>query len=161
MSRKFLWITAALVAVIPMAQSARAGDMKIKLISPTGEDMSIPQPVDDHVVAGLSYEVTETTQLCGGPMGRTSMKILVHADGRYHAVETSSRLDCSRSGPVRKAVYVKHGGKLSMNELAKLWERLNEISEHSRDLAAASTTTGSLAGSYKARIQRAKDLRGV
>lgn len=166
MSRSKFWIAAfAAVAVTQVAAGQPAWsasqDLKIKELGATGEDLSDPMPADDHIIAALSYEITETTQLCGGPMGRTSMRITVHADGAYRAVETSSRLDCSKSGPVRKAAYAKHGGKLSVTDLAKFWARVSEITEQSRELAADKSSSLSVAGAYRARILRAEDLRGV
>lgn len=166
MSRRKVWIAA--VAAVAFTQIAAgqpawsaSQDMKIKELSATGEDLSNPMPADDHIIAMLSYEITETTRLCGGPMGRTSMRVTVHADGAYLAVETSSRLDCAKSGPVRKVAYTKHGGKLGVTDLAKFWGRLSEITEQSRDLAAVQGNSLSIAGSYRARILRAEDLRGV
>jgi hypothetical protein len=177
MYRKTWLIGIAALATSQAAPLAWASELQVKVLAPSagigangatlgnaGEGGAAADDVaplaDDHIVAVLSYEKLETTQQCGGPMGRTLMKITVHADGSYSGVETSSRLYCPGSGLVRKALYSKHEGKLSTPDLARLWNRLGEITAQSRDLAAVSPKIDP-SDRYQTRIQRSEDLRGV
>jgi hypothetical protein len=159
----FLKYTLFITALVALSQSPSAlasnPDMKIRMLSPSGEDLSNPGLGDERIVAVLVYERTETTQLCGGPKSASpvSMKLTVHADGNYTGIATTSRLDCSskRRGVVRKAAVSRHGGKLSIPDLASFWGRLSEMTQAARELAATDSAEGST------RIQKAKDLRGV
>lgn len=158
---KYTLFISALVALVQCPTSAWATnqDIKIKLLSSSGENLSDPGPEDERIVAVLVYERTETTQHCGGPKSASpvSMKLTMRADGNYVGISTTSRLDCSsRSrGVVRKAAVSRHGGKLSIPNLANFWERLSQMTQATRELAATDAIEGST------RIQKAKDLRGV
>lgn len=155
----------AAVMALPLAASsawAVSGDIKIQRLGPSGEDLSVTALGDERIVAVLLYERPETTQLCGGPKSASpvSMKLTVHADGNYTGIATKSRLDCSnkKSGVVRKAAVSRHGGKLSIPDLAAFWERVSEMAKGNRALAANDLGAS---GEGSTRIQKANDIRGV
>lgn len=149
------------VAMLLVSQVALAGEMTIKVIQPgRGEKSAVSAVEDDRVVAYLSYSAIETTQLCNGPVGNGSMKIAIHADGSYYGEKTSSRIVCPGSGVQAKGQYSHSNGRLTLPALAKLKERLDEMTAEARELAG-SVGYANLPRDYVTTIKVARDLRGV
>jgi hypothetical protein len=152
----------SVAVLLVSSQLALASEMTIKVIQPAAGEKSAASAVeDDRVVAYLSYSAIETTQLCNGPVGNGSMKISVHADGSYYGEKTSSRIVCPGSGVQAKGQYSRSNGRLTLSALAKLKERLDQMTAEARELAGTSGGLANLPRDYVTTIKVAHDLRGV
>jgi hypothetical protein len=173
---KIRWMAAAAMVLAQAGSVAWAEDIKIRMLGPTGEDLSNPALGDERIVAIMTYERMETTQLCGSSSGSatpSSMKLTLHADGNYTGVLATSQLKCAgkkNDGVRRKSAVTRHTGKLGSEQLQAFWAKLGRLAPPARDLAAnespvspapSAESSGNASSESTLRIQRARGIEGT